>query len=222
MSKPLSALDLGYRFSDAKLLEAALTHRSVGSANNERLEFLGDGILNFIVAAELYRRFPGASEGELSRLRANLVNGETLAQLARTLDLGDYLSLGQGELRSEGYRRESILANAMEAVIGAIYLDGGFDACYRFVPSLYRHRLEAMPATAEMKDPKTRLQEYLHANRKPPPQYTVLEVKGQAHAQVFRVECQADAGHAAEGEGSSRRRAEQDAASKVLRLIENG
>lgn len=212
--------ELCYRFADTALLEAALTHRSAGSVNNERLEFLGDAILNFTIAAELYRRFAEASEGELSRLRASLVKGETLALLARELSLGDYLNLGQGELKSGGYERDSTLADTLEAVIGAVYLDGGLEACQTMLRSLYHYRFAKLSPATQLKDPKTRLQEYLQSRKMAPPLYSVLEIKGEAHAQTFLVACHAAGTYATQGEGNSRRRAEQDAACKVLELIE--
>ncbi|HLA75158.1 MAG TPA: ribonuclease III [Gammaproteobacteria bacterium] len=224
MRKSLSTLclELDYRFANIKLLEAALTHRSAGSANNERLEFLGDAILSFTIAAELYRRFPKASEGELSRLRASLVKGETLAQIARVLNVGNYLHLGSGELKSGGHSRDSTLTDALEAIMGAVYLDGGLEPCQRFILSLYQERLESLSPAAHLKDPKTRLQEYLQSRKLPPPLYNVLVVSGDAHAQMFKVQCEVDGMCSIEGEGSSRRRAEQDAAAKALQLIEHG
>lgn len=219
MSGAAGKLKLGYRFTDGTLLEAALTHRSAGSINYERLEFLGDAILNFIIAEEIYQRFPQAHEGELSRLRASLVKEETLAQLARDLELGQHLILGQGEQKSGGYRRASTLADALEALIGAVYLDGGFAACREIVVSLYRERLDAASPT-DLKDPKTRLQEYLQSRRLPPPLYNVLEISGEAHAQSFRMECFVQGREPTQGTGSSRRRAEQDAAEKMLKLLE--
>jgi len=224
LRKSLSTLclELDYRFANIKLLEAALTHRSAGSANNERLEFLGDAILSFTIAAELYRRFPKASEGELSRLRASLVKGETLAQIARVLNVGNYLHLGSGELKSGGHSRDSTLTDALEAIMGAVYLDGGLEPCQRFILSLYQERLESLSPAAHLKDPKTRLQEYLQSRKLPPPLYNVLVVSGDAHAQMFKVQCEVDGMCSIEGEGSSRRRAEQDAAAKALQLIEHG
>jgi ribonuclease III len=214
---------LGYQFREPALLEHALTHRSAGSLNNERLEFLGDSILSLVVASELYRRFPQATEGELSRLRASLVKRETLALIAREVDLGPYLRLGSGEMKSGGHRRESILADALEAVFGAVYLDGGFDTCRDLVLNLYDELLEELPAATSLTDPKTRLQEYLQSRRLPLPSYHVIEVTGEAHAQSFRVECTLEAlGKRTQGVGSSRRRAEQDAASRALRLLQDG
>ena len=167
MNRPLDRLirQLDYHFSDPELLDSALTHRSVGSRNNERLEFLGDAVLSFVIASALYRRFPDADEGTLSRLRATLVKGETLAKLARELELGEYLRLGSGELKSGGFRRDSILADALEAVVGAVYLDGGIDEASRLVYALYANRLAAVTPGANLKDPKNRLQEYLQGRR---------------------------------------------------------
>jgi len=210
---------LGYRFANAGLLEDALTHRSVGGANNERLEFLGDAILNFIIAAELYQRFPEAREGDLSRLRASLVKRDALADLAGNLKLGEHLSLGPGELKSGGQRRASTLADALEAIIGAVYLDGGFEAGRTFVLGLYRDALQNMPSATGIKDPKTRLQEYLQSRHKPTPEYSMVEATGEAHAQTFRVECRAAGIVTTEGVGSTRRRAEQAAAEQALRQL---
>lgn len=222
MSAPLKRLcpTLGYRFSNAGLLEDALTHRSVAGANNERLEFLGDAILNFVIAAELYQRFPQAREGDLSRLRASLVKRDALAELAGKLHLGDYLSLGPGELKSGGQRRASTLADALEAVIGAVYLDGGFEAGRDVVLGLYRDSLQNLTSSVGVKDPKTRLQEYLQSRRQPIPQYNVIDVAGEAHAQTFRIECRVTGILPTEGVGSTRRRAEQEAAEQSLRLLE--
>ena len=223
MSEPLAGLcrRLGYQFTQATLLEDALTHRSAGSQNNERLEFLGDAILNFTIAAELYRRFPQADEGELSRLRASLVNEPALAILSRGLALGECLTLGSGELKSGGFRRESILADALEAVFGAVYLDGGFDACRDLILRLYWNTLTDLPAVADLKDPKTQLQEFLQSRKRPLPSYQVIEVSGDAHAQTFIVECVAEGlPSPTRGHGSSRRKAEQEAASNALRLLQ--
>lgn len=224
MSKPSDALCevLGYRFSDTGLLTAALTHSSAGSVNNERLEFLGDAILSFTIAAELYARFPQASEGELSRLRASLVKGETLAQLARAIDVGSHLNLGHGELKSGGHTRGSTLADALEAITGAVFLDGGLASCQKFILSLYRQHINALSPATHLKDPKTRLQEYLQSQKMSPPSYSVLVIEGDAHAQNFLVECKVDGNIPVKGSGSSRRKAEQDAAHKVLQLIGHG
>lgn len=219
---PLQAA-LGYRFDDPVLLERALTHRSAaGGVNNERLEFLGDGVLNFIIADELFARRPEAREGELSRLRANLVNKPSLAELARGLGLGDYMHLGSGELKSGGYRRDSILADALEAIFGAIYLDGGFAETRRVITGLYHRRLATLPSLDELKDPKTRLQEYLQAHRQALPEYRVLDVSGQAHERTFHVACRVDDGRAvSEGTAGSRRQAEQQAAEAMLRALQD-
>ncbi len=208
---------LDYEFNDRGLLERALTHRSVGSRNNERLEFLGDAILGLVIARRLYELFPESTEGELSRLRASLVKGETLAELARGLDLGNHLRLGSGELKSGGFRRASILSDALEAIFGAILLDGGFEACRDHILSLYQQRLESLPRKGMLKDPKTRLQEYLQSRRLELPEYSVSDVSGQAHAQTFHVLCRIPGiERTATGKGSSRRRAEQDAAETML------
>ncbi len=223
MSEPLAGLcrRLGYQFTQAALLEDALTHRSAGSQNNERLEFLGDAILNFTIAAELYQRFNQADEGELSRLRASLVNAQALAILSRGLNLGECLTLGSGELKSGGFRRESILADALEAVFGAVYLDGGFEACRNLILRLYLDTLTDLPAAADLKDPKTQLQEFLQSRKRPLPSYQVIEVSGESHAQTFIVECRAEGlPTATRGQGSSRRKAEQEAASNALRLLQ--
>lgn len=208
---------LGYEFSKARLIENALTHRSAGSNNNERLEFLGDAMLNFVIAAELYERFPKATEGELSRLRASLVKQDTLASLARQLNLGEFLTLGSGELKSGGQRRDSILADALEAIFGAVYLDSGLDACRELITRLYEDLLRTLPAATELKDPKTQLQEYLQSKKFPLPVYQLVEVNGEAHAQTFSIECRvAELEAATRGVGHSRRQAEQDAARKAL------
>ncbi len=223
MTSPLSALcrELDYRFTEAGLLEDALTHRSAGGANYERLEFLGDAVLNFVIAAELYQRYPRATEGDLSRLRASLVRRETLAQIAQSLRMGAYLTLGYGEIKSGGQQRESTLADALEAVIGAIYLDGGVEASRKVLQSLYQTRLSEMPEAITLKDPKTRLQEYLQSRRLPPPQYNLAQVSGEAHAQMFKIECSVPGLPAAQGVGSSRRKAEQEAARKALELLQH-
>lgn len=223
MSETLAGLcrRLGYQFTQASLLEDALTHRSAGSRNNERLEFLGDAILNFTIAAELYQRYAQADEGELSRLRASLVNAQALAILSRGLNLGDCLTLGSGEMKSGGFRRESILADALEAVFGAVYLDGGFEACRGLILRLYRDTLTELPAVGDLKDPKTQLQEFLQSRKRPLPSYQVIDVSGEAHAQTFIVECQAEGlPSPCRGQGSSRRKAEQEAASNALRLLQ--
>ena len=209
---------LGYQFQHPERLEEALTHRSASAHNNERLEFLGDALLNLIIAEYLFQHYPKASEGELSRLRASLVKGETLADLARSLKLGDWLRMGPGELKSGGYRRESILSDALEAVIGAVYRDGGFDACCALVLRLYQDWLARLPSASELKDPKTRLQEYLQARQQALPVYNVLEIHGEPHAQRFTVECVV-AEQRAVAVGNSRRKAEQEAARLLLEKL---
>lgn len=211
---------LAYRFNDRALLDEAVTHRSVSERNNERLEFLGDSILNFVIADELFHRQPRESEGALSRLRASLVNRETLAAIARQLDLGGHLRLGSGERKSGGRRRDSILSDALEGVLGAVYLDGGFEACRTLIVRLFAERLQHLPDAADLKDPKTRLQEYLQSARLELPSYHVLEVAGKAHDQLFRVECRIPGiDHVTVGEAGSRRRAEQRGAEAMLDLL---
>jgi ribonuclease-3 len=208
---------LGCRFADTRLLFQALTHRSVGADNNERLEFLGDAVLSFVVAQMLFEAHPEASEGELSRYRASLVSGDALGAIALELGLGTYLRLGEGELKSGGQQRVSILADALEALIGAVYLDRGLDAAQTLATRLLQRRLDELPGASDLKDPKTRLQEWLQGRGLHLPEYEVLEITGEPHEQMFRVRC--DVGElaiAAEAEGSSRRRAEQEAASLVL------
>lgn len=209
-----------YTFSRPGLLRVALTHRSMGSKNNERLEFLGDAVLNFIIADALYQRFEQFNEGDLSRLRAKLVKGDTLAELAQGYELGDFLRLGPGELKSGGFRRTSILAGAMEAIIGAVYVEDGFAAARDFVLSIYQQRLAAITNDTVSKDPKTQLQELLQAQRNDLPVYTVINVEGMEHKQTFQVSCHiATLNETVIGRGSSRRRAEQDAAKKALAIL---
>ncbi len=215
------AARLGHRCADAALVTAALTHRSAGGSHNERLEFLGDAVLNFAVADLLYREFPKAPEGELTRYRAALVREDTLADVAEGLGLGDVLVLGPGELKSGGFRRRSILADALEALLGAVYLDGGLPAAAGVVERLLGPRFAGLPELAALKDPKTRLQEWLQGRGLPLPRYSVAAVHGEPHDQSFRVRCEIDtpAMHA-EGVGSSRRRAEQGAAEQLLERLE--
>ncbi len=204
---------IGHEFRDLALLDRALTHRSADAVHNERLEFLGDGVLNCAVAAELYRRFPALPEGELSRLRAHFVNQQTLAELAAGLGLGAALRLGEGERRSGGAQRPSILADALEALLGAVFLDAGFDAACGVVGRLYAELLERADPLELGKDPKTRLQEWLQGKRLPLPLYAVVATRGEAHAQTFEVECRVPAfGIRTLGTGASRRSAEQSAA----------
>jgi ribonuclease-3 len=207
----------GYAFTDRDLCCAALTHRSATGSNNERLEFLGDSVLNCVVAHMLYDAHREADEGALSRQRASLVSGETLAQISAELGVGEYLRLGSGELKSGGFRRASILANALEAILGAIFLDSGFDAAAAVVRRLMGPRLSDLPAVSALKDPKTRLQEALQARGLGLPVYTLDRVEGEAHAQTFAVSCVvASLGLSATADGGSRRRAEQLAADRVL------
>ncbi len=211
---------LDYVFRQPDYLTQALTHRSAGGGHNERLEFLGDSILNFVIAAELYDRFPHATEGELSRLRASLVKEDTLADLARELELGSYLILGSGELKSGGYRRASILADALEAIIGGIYLDGGLERAREVILALYDARLQTLSPHVNLKDPKTLLQELLQSRRMALPEYHVVAVDGAPHEQCFRVECRlSDLDASCQAEGSSRRKAEQAAAKLMLGRI---
>ena len=205
--------NLGYRFAQAPLLQQALTHRSHSAANNERIEFLGDSVLNCCVAHELYQRFGALKEGELSRLRANLVRQETLAGLAQRLELGACLRLGEGELKSGGFRRPSILADGLEALLGAVFLDGGFSAAQEVIRGLYASLLEHLDPQTLGKDPKTLLQELLQAQKIPLPQYAVVATQGAAHNQLFQVECQIpQLAIRTTGYGASRRIAEQEAA----------
>lgn len=211
---------IGHRFSDASLLLQSLTHRSFGSPNNERLEFLGDSILNCVIAMQLFARFPELKEGELSRLRASLVRQEGLHQVARGLDLGAFLRLGEGELKSGGARRPSILADALEALFAAVALDGGFDAARRVIDRLYTPLLDDIDPAAAFKDAKTALQEWLQARKMPLPQYQTLNVHGEAHAQEFEVACVVDPlGVRQIGRGGSRRAAEQQSAEAALRQL---
>ncbi len=210
----------GYVFTQPALCYAAVTHRSAGADHNERLEFLGDSILNCSVARLLYDAHPEADEGALSRLRATLVSGETLATIAGDLGLGEHLRLGPGELKTGGFRRASILADALEAVLGAIFLDSGFDAAAAAVAHIVGPRLAELPAADTLKDPKTRLQEALQAHGLALPLYTLTAVAGDPHVQSFTVTCEVPVlGISAVGEGGSRRRAEQLAAAKLLELL---
>lgn len=212
---------LGHRFADPQLLERALTHRSAGQANNERLEFLGDALVNLFVAELVYEQHPRADEGEMTRLRAALVNGAALAEIARAEEIGDRLRLGPGELKSGGFRRDSILADAFEALVAAIYVDAGWAACRETVRRLFVARVAAGARTP--KDAKTRLQEWLQARNLPLPAYVLVGSSGEEHARVFDVTCRVDSlDVAAEGSGSSRRAAEQIAAERVLERLQHG
>jgi ribonuclease-3 len=213
---------LDYRFNNSSLLLQALTHRSHSSQNNERLEFLGDGVLNFTIAHQLYQRFPKLSEGDLSRLRAQLVKEATLSELAFSLDIGDVIRLGEGELKSAGWRRPSILADALEALIGAIYLDGGFAAAEAVVLKLFSQKLETIDPKVIDKDPKSLLQEYLQSKKLAVPEYTVTHTEGEAHMQQFTVECVIPKLNIkTTGTGASRRIAEQQAAKLALTALES-
>lgn len=211
------AKKLGLMFRQPMLIRRALTHRSAHADNNERLEFLGDSVLGFVIAERLYQKFTEADEGVLSRLRATLVNQTSLANIARKLNLGDYLILGSGELKSGGYRRDSILSDAMEALIGALLIDQGMDACRAWVLDLFVEQIEGLSLQDWKKDPKTRLQESMQARGLDLPSYTLKSVGGQPHDLSFVVECRVSLTEAAcEGRGSSRKRAEQESAEKML------
>lgn len=211
---------LGYTFKKPELLEAALTHCSVPGGNNERLEFFGDSIINFLIAEHLYEKFPKAKEGDLSCMRASFVRGDTLALIAKELDLGEYLRLGPGEYRSGGQRRASILADSLEALIAAIYLDGGLDKVRQTILPWFASRVEDADILKKAKDPKTRLQEFLQAHKYALPKYTILAVEGTAHQQLFHLTCTVEGlQQTSQGVGTSRRRAEQDAAAKLLLIL---
>lgn len=211
---------IGYEFKQPDYLLLALTHRSFGNQNNERLEFLGDSIVNMVIAEHLFLHFEKAREGQLSRLRARMVKGVTLAEIGREFDLGKYLRLGSGELKSGGYRRESILADTVESIIGAIYLDSDFDTCREQVLRWFEHRLQNLNLQDTQKDPKTRLQEYLQSRQYPLPKYDVISVDGEAHAQTFHVSCALPSlDRKTTGVGSSRRLAEQQAARSALKAL---
>ncbi len=207
----------GYTCRDPLLFETALTHRSAGGLHNERLEFLGDAVLNAVTASLLYRLFPTAPEGELSRYRATLVSGESLATLAAEFQLGEYLRLGPGELKSGGFRRKSILADTLEAILGAIYLDSDFLTTSAVIQRMFNERLQSLPQASKLKDPKTRLQEMLQARAVAIPEYLVEAITGDPHEQHFRVSCKVPILELeAQGQGGSRRAAEQEAADRLL------
>jgi len=211
---------LGLVFNDPQLFTLALTHRSVSSYNNERLEFLGDSILGFVIAQKLFEAFPSASEGVLSRLRAGLVNQSSLADLARGVQLGDYLLLGAGELKSGGFRRDSILSDAMEAIMGALYVDQGIEASRRWIENLFVERLQSLSLDNWQKDPKTQLQELMQAKKLDLPMYTLITMSGLAHEQVFKVQCTVSVlPDFCVGVGISRKKAEQSAAEQMLQLL---
>lgn len=214
---------IGYEFKNPSLLKRALTHCSASIENNERYEFLGDSILNFVIANALFEQFPQESEGKLSRLRASLVKGETLAEIATELELGDCLYLGQGELKSGGFRRASIIADALEAVIAAVFLDSGFLASQQLILKLYQSRLEKDYLNSNLKDDKTQLQEYLQATKRALPQYTLLKIEGDEHEQIFHVICKVPGvKKTTTGQGLNRRKAEQQAAELFLRQLKSG
>lgn len=209
-----------YRFKDPLLLKLALSHRSLGNVNNERLEFLGDSILNFVVSARLFELKPVNSEGDLSRLRARIVRGDTLAKLASGLGLGNFIMLGEGEKKSGGFKRNSILADALEAVFGAVYLDGGYEPCKKVILHVCEQSIAALPRAEHLKDPKTRLQEWLQGKGFPLPEYSVLVESGPSHKKEFKVECRSDqAGFRFTGSGRSRRKAEQAAAMAAFEYV---
>jgi len=211
---------LSYKFQKTELLKEAVTHRSAGAKNNERLEFLGDSILNFVIAAELFARYPVSSEGDLSRLRASLVNKEGLFLVSQDLSLGDYLILGSGELKSGGYRRNSILADTVEAVFGAVYMDSDLERCRELILKLYNEQLENVPDADSLKDPKTRLQELLQSKKLGLPDYNVIEIVGKAHNQQFTVDCKINKLElTTQGSASNRRKAEQKAAENIIPLV---
>ncbi len=209
-----------YRFKDPELLKLALSHRSLGRVNNERLEFLGDSILNFVVSARLFELKPGNNEGDLSRLRARVVRGDTLAKLASDLGLSDFIKLGEGEQKSGGFKRNSILADALEALFGAIYLDGGYEPCKKVILHVCDQSIATLPLAEELKDPKTRLQEWLQGRGFPLPEYRVLVESGPSHKKEFKVECLSEqAGIRVSGSGRSRRKAEQAAALAAFEVV---
>ncbi|WP_119394009.1 ribonuclease III [Salinibius halmophilus] len=210
---------INYHFQNPEFLEQALTHRSVGAKNNERLEFLGDAILNMAVARDLYQRFPKAREGQMSRLRASMVKGKTLAEIAREFELGDYLRLGSGELKSGGFRRESILADAVEAIIGAISLDADLVVAEAKTLEWYESRLRELTLEDVRKDNKTRLQEYLQGKRLALPEYEVISITGEPHCQEFTVQCRLEDGSESIAVGSSRKLAEQKSALALLEQL---
>ena len=214
---------IDYQFNDESLLVKALTHRSAKGQHNERLEFLGDSILGFVIAQALYEQFPKVNEGDLTRMRSSLVKGVTLAELARSFELGDYLILGPGEMKSGGHRRESILEDAIEAIIGAVYLDSDIDTCRTLVLKWFKPRLSSIKPGQAQKDPKTQLQEYLQGRKIELPQYEVINTTGQSHNQEFTVKCTTSViDQEVITKGSSRRKAEQSAAKKVLSLLKAG
>ena len=209
-----------YTFNDPSLMIMALTHRSFSAQHNERLEFLGDSVLSFLIANELYKRFPRIDEGDLSRLRAQLVKESSLSTIAISMGLGDFIRLGEGELKSAGWRRPSILADTFESIIGAIYLDGGIEPAHTFILRFFETQLNEMDPKLIQKDPKTLLQELLQSKKSDLPIYTVVSIEGEAHSQTFTIECSIKKSNIkTQGVGNSRRIAEQEAASKAYQLM---
>lgn len=215
------AQKLDYEFKDQNLLKVALTHRSKGGDHNERLEFLGDAVVNFVIAEILYEQFPNGTEGELSRWRASLVNRDALGELAKDFDLGQHLLLGPGEIRSGGSTRHSILSCAMEAIIGAVYLDSGFEVVQQKIREWYEPLLQTLSSAASHKDPKTLLQECVQSRRMALPVYTVETIEGEPHQQTFTVSCSVSGVEKTLGKGTSRRRAEQAAAQAMLEVLKS-
>lgn len=214
---------INYEFKELSLLKQALTHRSADAVNNERLEFLGDSLLGTVIANALFQQFPQNSEGQLSRLRAHLVRGEMLAVIAQEIGLGDYLYLGQGELKSGGFRRASILADALEAIFAAVYLDSDFETCKKIILNLFDNRLKDEHLNDNLKDSKTQLQEYLQSRKITLPQYRLTNVEGDTHDQIFHISCKVpDMNLVTEGKGNTRRKAEQEAARKLFKQIQVG
>ena len=213
---------LGYQFSNVELLQQALTHRSAAKQHNERLEFLGDAVLGMVVAQALFKRFPAVPEGKLTRMRSTLVKGDTLAELGREADVGELLKLGPGELKSGGHRRSSIIADAMEAILGAIYLEAGLDTTAEVILRLWQSRIDKLDPNEHPKDAKTRLQEFLQSRKLPLPVYEVVDISGKDHDQTFVVHCQIESlGKPMKGTGTSRRKAEQQAARNALEKLDN-
>ena len=213
---------LGYEFNDVRLLQQALTHRSAPGSSNERLEFLGDAVLDIVISEALYHSLPDAPEGDLSRLRASLVRDTSLAGIAADLGMGEQLILGSGERKTGGHRRQSILADALEALFGAVYLDSGFDRAAGLIRRVFRDKLDDLPHAEDLRDPKTRLQEWLQARGATPPEYALVKVTGKAHQQPFEVRCTVPGHEPARGEGRSRRSAEQKAARRMLAMLTAG
>ena len=209
-----------YTFNDPSFMIMALTHRSFSAQHNERLEFLGDSVLSFLIASELYKRFPRIDEGDLSRLRAQLVKESSLSTIATSMGLGDFIRLGEGELKSAGWRRPSILADTFESMIGAIYLDGGIEPTHQFVLRFFETQLNEIDPKLIQKDPKTLLQELLQSKKSDLPIYTVVSIEGEAHSQTFTIECYIKKSNIkTQGVGNSRRIAEQEAASRAYQLM---